>query len=418
VTVPDDFFRLVVERTAWPFAAVDEGGAIRFVGNGVEELLGWRPEDLVGRDMLDFVPPDDVATALAALAEVLEQPGEDAGIPLVLPLRAAGGRTVAVELAAMPLGDHPDLGLIALRLRSWEPQRLLDEALRQLLANSPLPAVLEPLACSIAASIEGTRVSIHWGFDGDRFLGVVGSWPGAADLPLDQAPWTEPFADGDLRVLPGRWLKRIETVSVPTAVLTVWTEVERPLLGHRAALTTAAGYVELAIVRTAEHQRLLHLAGHDSLTGVANRAMFRDRLVQALATGEPDLAVGFCDLDGFKSVNDRWGHTVGDDVLVQVAERLEGSLRLGDELARLGGDEFTVLWRRIPNAAALERVTRRLHRALEAPFDVPDGAITLGLSIGVVLAGPGATADSLLVAADQALYDSKRAGGAMTTVAS
>lgn len=319
----------------------------------------------------------------------------------------------------MPLGDHPELGLVALRLRSWEPQRHLDEALRQLLADAPLAAVLEPLSRSIAASIEGTRVSIHWGFDGERYLGVVGSWPGAAELPLDAAPWTEPAEEGDdLQVLPGRWLRRIETTTVPSAVLTVWTDLERPLLGHRAALGSAAGYVELAIVRTAEHQRLVHLAGHDSLTGIANRAMFRDRLVQALATGEPELAVGFCDLDGFKAINDRYGHAVGDDVLVQVAERLEASLRIGDELARLGGDEFTVLWRRIRDARALERVTRRFHRALEAPFDVPGGTAQLAVSIGVVLARPGDTADSLLVAADQALYDSKRAGGAMTTVAS
>jgi diguanylate cyclase (GGDEF)-like protein len=191
---------------------------------------------------------------------------------------------------------------------------------------------------------------------------------------------------------------------------------EAPLLGHRTALTEAAGYVELALVRTAEHQRLLHLVGHDSLTGVANRAGFLDRLAHALAIGEADLAVAFCDLDGFKQINDRYGHATGDDVLVQVADRLRGTLRTGDELARMGGDEFTVVWRRISDAAGAEQVAQRLLAALEEPFIVPGGTAELGLSVGITLATTGATADSLLLAADAALYESKQTGGAKSTI--
>jgi diguanylate cyclase (GGDEF)-like protein len=169
--------------------------------------------------------------------------------------------------------------------------------------------------------------------------------------------------------------------------------------------------VQLALVRTAEHQRLRHLAGHDALTGVANRAQFRDRLAHALAIGERDLAVAFCDLDGFKPINDTYGHRVGDTVLVAVADRLRLCLRTGDELARIGGDEFTVLLRNVPDAPAARHVADRLLAAVAEPFVADGDEVMLGMSVGIALAAPGATADALLVAADEALYDVKRAGG-------
>ncbi|MCU1379650.1 MAG: hypothetical protein JWN29_2633, partial [Acidimicrobiales bacterium] len=124
----------------------------------------------------------------------------------------------------------------------------------------------------------------------------------------------------------------------------------------------------------------------------------------------------FCDLDGFKQINDRYGHATGDDVLVQVADRLRGTLRTGDELARMGGDEFTVVWRGISDAAGAEQVAQRLLAALAEPFIVPGGTAQLGLSIGITLATTGATADSLLLAADAALYESKQTGGAKSTI--
>jgi len=169
-------------------------------------------------------------------------------------------------------------------------------------------------------------------------------------------------------------------------------------------------------VRTAEHQRLRHLAGHDALTGVANRTEFRDRLAHAIAIGERDLAVAFCDLDRFKPINDTYGHRVGDMVLVEVAERLRGCLRAGDELARVGGDEFTVLLRNVPDERAARHVSERLLASMREPFVVEGTQESIGLSVGLVLATAGAPADALLEQADDALYDVKRAGGGSARV--
>jgi diguanylate cyclase (GGDEF)-like protein len=275
--------------------------------------------------------------------------------------------------------------------------------------------VLGALTESVVSSLNGVRAAVHHGWDGERFVGVAGSWPGAASLPLDGRPWVDAVGHDGVLVVPAderavsRWLVRVGGTDVPPAVLTVWTNVEGPpLFGHRGGLQAAARYVELAIIRTAEHQRLRHLAGHDSLTGVANRGAFRDRLAGALAIGDPGLAVAFCDLDGFKRLNDTRGHAAGDAVLVEVADRLRATLRTGDEVARMGGDEFTVLYRRLASADEAAVVGTRLVAAVEGAG--------VGMSVGIALARPGMTADDLLQAADAAVYASKRAGGGRCTV--
>jgi diguanylate cyclase (GGDEF)-like protein len=101
---------------------------------------------------------------------------------------------------------------------------------------------------------------------------------------------------------------------------------------------------------------------------------------------------------------------------VEVADRLRDTLRLDDELARMGGYEYTILWNGVADARDAEGIAERLLATMDEPFAVPGGATTLGISVGIALAGPGATADSLLSAADAALYESKKRGGSLGTV--
>jgi diguanylate cyclase (GGDEF)-like protein len=134
-------------------------------------------------------------------------------------------------------------------------------------------------------------------------------------------------------------------------------------------------------------------------------------LAKALAIGEPDVAVAFCDLDDFKPINDSFGHHVGDEVLVEVADRLRACLRTGDELARVGGDEFTVLLRNVPDEQAAQHVADRLLAALKLPFEIQGETADVGLSVGIALAESGCAADELIGRADEALYRVKHAGG-------
>ncbi|NMO51334.1 EAL domain-containing protein [Actinoplanes sp. TBRC 11911] len=170
--------------------------------------------------------------------------------------------------------------------------------------------------------------------------------------------------------------------------------------------------------RVSEGQRRLHhQAYHDPLTGLANRALFRERLVAAIEAQRP-VAVLFADLDDFKLINDSYGHAMGDRVLHAIADRLRGCVAPDDMVARLGGDEFAVVLDHRPGDA--EPVGLRMLAALGKPFLIDGHSIRVGASIGLVVPEPGEqlSADALLRRADAAMYAGKRRGkGAMARYA-
>ena len=157
-------------------------------------------------------------------------------------------------------------------------------------------------------------------------------------------------------------------------------------------------------------EQLTHQAFHDPLTGLANRALFRDRVSHALALaqrrGSP-VTVLFLDLDDFKKVNDSLGHAEGDRLLMAAAERFLACARSADTVARLGGDEFAIL---IEGADGREGLTDRLAAAMSHPFSLSGNQLRVTASIGVASASTGDKADDLLRNADMAMYAAKRRG--------
>ena len=161
-------------------------------------------------------------------------------------------------------------------------------------------------------------------------------------------------------------------------------------------------------------QRLEQMAYYDSLTRLPNRALLADRLRYALAKAQREqriLAVCYLDLDGFKPVNDTWGHAAGDDLLIQVAQRLQNRVRADDTVARLGGDEFVVLLDDLQTIADGEQALQRILEALSAPFSIGAKIATASASIGVTFfPHDGADPDALIRHADQAMYLAKQEG--------
>jgi diguanylate cyclase (GGDEF)-like protein/PAS domain S-box-containing protein len=159
---------------------------------------------------------------------------------------------------------------------------------------------------------------------------------------------------------------------------------------------------------------LRHQAFHDSLTGLANRALFIDRLDHALSLRRRNarpLAVLFIDIDDFKTINDSLGHGEGDSILMSVAERLRGALRTGDTIARMGGDEFAVLVEDPPAASAPTDVADRLLAVLQAPFSHAGVELFVHASVGIaVVTSRTQTADELLRNADVSMYMAKTKG--------
>lgn len=161
----------------------------------------------------------------------------------------------------------------------------------------------------------------------------------------------------------------------------------------------------------AREQRMLHLAFHDELTGLPNRAYFRVRADDALARArraDGKAALAFIDLDRFKPVNDRHGHAVGDAVLVALAGRLRAALRSSDCVARLGGDEFVAILEGLEAREEAEAVAAKLLAAIHAPMRVEELSLKLEASVGIALYPDDSDdVESLLQAADRAMYRAK-----------
>lgn len=160
-----------------------------------------------------------------------------------------------------------------------------------------------------------------------------------------------------------------------------------------------------------QHTRVEYLAHHDPLTGLLNRAGLHDLLEPALSRARRQdqfVALWLLDLDGFKGINDRYGHSVGDDLLKVAADRIRETMRVEDIKARLGGDEFVVVQTDVRDAAGVDAVCQRLAARLREPVELDDLTLRMSASIGIALfPTDGTTSDGLFIAADHAMYEAK-----------
>jgi len=214
---------------------------------------------------------------------------------------------------------------------------------------------------------------------------------GGADAPQPIEGWLQPV-DAPQRAFEGVARNLLANPSVASVVVTLRDVTQR---------------------RELEAQ-LERRAFHDPLTGLANRALFQDRIQHALdrAARQPDacLAVVFIDLDDFKAVNDGMGHGAGDELLIEVGNRLRTCVRPADTVARLGGDEFALLLEDLPGPEQARLLAERAIELLRMPLHVMDVDLAVPASAGVAAYTPGSTVESLLRDADIAMYAAKAAG--------
>lgn len=237
---------------------------------------------------------------------------------------------------------------------------------------------------------------------------------------------TATYAD-DVHRLKGYGFGAVDYMAKPldATILLSKVQVFLELYRHRVALRDALRelsernrQLELEVEQRRQmEQEMRHLAMHDMLTGLPNRALFMDRLENAhhrAVRNEGMFALVYVDVDGFKGVNDTWGHAAGDALLVELARRLRGSLRENDTVARLGGDEFALVLEDLEDVDAARRRLEDVRLCLQAPmaYTGDGGEVRLSIAASIGLAtypADGAEVGALLHAADQAMYLVKRA---------
>jgi diguanylate cyclase (GGDEF)-like protein/PAS domain S-box-containing protein len=431
-----EVFRALADTAVNPFCIIGKDGTFEWVGASIEELLGWTPEEFASKRLDEIVSPASLPDAIHGLA-VLDEVPEDypragAGVPAEL-LRSDGSWT-PVDLIGAPakLTGLPWHIVFAQRAGY---QRALDRALEAMAEDAGLPDVLVYLSAAIEQAIPHSSVAVCDRWQTPRFRVAAGS---AVDLllPDPEAPWAVALESGeDVLVdsaddLPSALTTRaraaglescwVHPVAVPgepepVAAFVIW----RPLAGPPSpfswnAVQRTGKLLRLTLQWDRSHRALEYAATHDTLTGVANRKVFLDRIREVSEAGVGESAVLFIDLDHFKPVNDDHGHPAGDQVLAQIAGRLAGAVRPGDLVARIGGDEFAVLCERLARPDDAERVADRLLDVIRRPVAVPLGGDTLGVvvdaSIGLTELGPGQPAEGVMAWADRALREAKRLG--------
>ena len=213
------------------------------------------------------------------------------------------------------------------------------------------------------------------------------------------------------------WLsKRLKTHTMPYKPY-----IDKLTNGHYIEITekklpeggTIAIYKDVTEQLQYENE-IQYLATHDILTGLSNRVLFKQALENILVKTQRKplkFAVIYIDLDGFKSINDTFGHAYGDHLLIEISKRLQKCLRKSDLIARLGGDEFSILLKTVKNHSTLENLIRRIQKSICIPIKYDGKTMEIGASIGIFY-GPAhnLTPTSLMLAADKAMYEAKHAG--------
>ena len=284
----------------------------------------------------------------------------------------------------------------------------LHGASRIMAGGASLAEALPALVETVVRELDWERGAL-WLLDPQGELHYATAWPIGSAPPNPPALPAEPVA-GDAGIA----IPVVGGADVLGLLEFDCDATERPdddLAGFAEALGAQVGEF---LVRKRSEELVRHQALHDSLTGLPNRVLFFDRLdhaIRRLQREHAPLAVLFLDFDGFKAVNDRFGHAGGDEVLRRAADRVSAALRAEDTVARFGGDELVVLSEHVAGAEGAALIAERILEQLSSPIELEGHEVPLSASIGICVAPvEGASRDALLHLADGAMYEAKAAG--------
>jgi diguanylate cyclase (GGDEF)-like protein/PAS domain S-box-containing protein len=388
----------------------DQHGSILKVDEAITKLLGWSAEEMVGHRSTEFIHPDDQELAIDNWMEMLASPGP--GRRVRLRHRRRDESWVWLEATNHNLLNDPDHRCVVSEMVDISEEMAAHEELR---AREQL---LDGVAEAIPVGLFQVDANRHIVYTNDRLHEIL-AVARAESVEVQLAT----VADADKPVLEGA----LEEVLREGLQADIEVELRLPPTGELRfcaislrALGQGGGTVKGAIACVSDitdsarmRDELNRRATFDELTGCYNRASIMTVLEENIASGQrhAERAVVFVDLDGFKAVNDQYGHAAGDELLSIVARRLGDVVRDGDMVGRIGGDEFLAVCPDIGGPEQAMRLAERMAEAQSAEVRVAKGRLVVRVSIGVAWSsGEAVDADTIVAQADNAMYESKREG--------
>jgi diguanylate cyclase (GGDEF)-like protein/PAS domain S-box-containing protein len=411
VDIPSGLARALVAYSSDGLVVVDPDGTLRFASPAAEGMLGYAPGATFGRNVFDLVHPDDQVGALEGFESTMSSV-DSRPLPTLVRLRKADGSWLQTEIIGTNYLEDEDVRGLILNVRDVERSMRTEAALRESEEHHRLivelaregvwtidaagrttfanRAMAEMLDTTVTEMLESSMFDYT-----DAGTGETGAEPG----PDRRHAGAAEEHDVRLTTKLGR---------------TVWARMNTsPITDHAGSYRGAIALVTDITERRVLEQRLAADARRDALTGVGNRTALFESLGARLA-GSGLVAALYIDLDGFKRVNDDFGHAVGDEVLRTVAARLCRAVRNGDTVTRVGGDEFVIVSDSLRGEHEAIALGRRVRDVVARPIEFPAGPIEVGASVGIAFASDAdadnADADNLLSEADRALYRAKRGG--------
>jgi diguanylate cyclase (GGDEF)-like protein/PAS domain S-box-containing protein len=405
-----EFNEDIVQSIAEAIVIEDANGNITFANPRIEKLLGYSPEELVGRHWTLIVPEEQTEKVSR---ETTKRPrGIESQYETVL--KGANGTEIPVIASARPLfKDNRFMGVLT-AFTDISDRRKVEQALTQ--SEAKFRSLVENINVGVYRvnnSPQGkfihanTAIVEMFGYQGlDEFLKVP--FADFHEEPGDH----ERFVD---EIIAAGSVKNREIRLVKKDGSRFWASCTSTAHFDRGKLIWVDGVIEDITKRKQAEDRLVHDAFHDTLTNLPNRALFFDRLQHAMARANRranyHYAVLFLDLDRFKLINDSLGHNMGDQLLIMVAERLSSFLRSLDTIARFGGDEFVILIDEISGVGEAIYIANRIQDDLKQPFLIGETEVYTSASIGIVYHSEEyESPEDILRDADTAMYRAKRMG--------
>ncbi len=403
----EDHYRVLFEQISDIVTFHDLAGNVEWVSPAFERLLGWPVDKVIGESRRDLVHPDDLPGMLDITRRLVD--GADSVTARARLLHRDGSYRWMESTARAVRGPEGQAVSMVVVTRDIQEQV---EAQRALTASEARYRLLAEHATDVAyqVSVDGTT---QWISDGvEEILGltpeeVIGT--SGFDIVVEEdhgqiAEVTQEALTGRrtsarfrvyTRNRDVRWIEAtlhpvFDDSGAPVAIVGGWRDVQAEVDAQEALN---------ARVRT------------DDLTGLVNRREVLAQLDEALDSPEGTrIAVAFCDIDGFKAINDSRGHAVGDRLLLAVAQRIGACVRSADVVARVGGDEILLM---LPGVRTLDDamlIAEKVRAAVKMPLQIDGQEISTSISIGVTLAVDGDDVDTLVARADRAMYLAKQAG--------